>query len=130
MGISILIEIYKFSFHNNYPVNHIEVMNNYNIMSKLGQGAFANVYKVKRKDDQQEYAMKKMRIMTLADKELSNCLNEVRILASIESPYIVGYMDSFFDELTNTFCIITEYLPGGDALKLITEHKSNKKYVP
>jgi NIMA (never in mitosis gene a)-related kinase len=41
--------------------------------------------------------MKKMRISSLSEKELTNCLNEVRILASIEHPHILSYKDSFFD---------------------------------
>ena len=82
-------------------------MNQYSLQSKLGQGAFSVVYKVKRKEDGHDYAMKKMKIMNFSDKEISNCLNEVRILASIEDHNIVGYKDSFFDELTNTFCIVT-----------------------
>ena len=74
--------------------------------------------------------MKKIRIMSLGDKEISNCLNEVRILASLESKYIVGYKDSFFDDVTNTFCIITEYLPGGDLYHLITQYRSKKSFIP
>jgi len=53
------------------------------MISKLGEGAFSVVYRVRRKEDGKEYAMKKMRIMNLSEKELANCLNEVRILASI-----------------------------------------------
>lgn len=82
-------------------------MNQYSLQSKLGQGAFSVVYKVKRKEDGLDYAMKKMRIMSFSDKEISNCLNEVRILASIDDENVVSYKDSFFDELTNTFCIVT-----------------------
>ncbi len=85
-------------------------MNQYTMLSKLGEGAFSVVYRVKRKEDGREYALKKIRISTLNEKELSNCLNEVRILASIDHPSILGYKDSFFDELTNTFCIVTECL--------------------
>jgi NIMA (never in mitosis gene a)-related kinase len=67
------------------------------MVSKLGEGAFSVVYRVKRKEDGKEYALKKMRISTLSEKELANCLNEVRILASIDNPYILSYKDSFFD---------------------------------
>lgn len=41
-------------------------MNQYILQSKLGQGAFSVVYKVQRKEDGQEYAMKKMRIMSFS----------------------------------------------------------------
>ena len=104
-------------------------MNQYTMMTKLGEGAFSTVYRVKRKEDGREYAMKKMRIMNLSEKEVANCLNEVRILASINDPHILSYRDSFFDELTNTFCIVTECLEGGDIFKLISKHKQNKKMI-
>lgn len=38
-------------------------MNQYTIQSKLGEGAFSVVYKVNRKEDSIDYAMKKMKIM-------------------------------------------------------------------
>jgi NIMA (never in mitosis gene a)-related kinase len=34
----------------------------------------------------------------LNEKEKENALNEVRILASIKSPFIVPYKEAFFDE--------------------------------
>lgn len=36
-----------------------------------------------------EYALKKVKLVTLKEKEKENALNEVRILASIEHPNIV-----------------------------------------
>lgn len=60
---------------------------------------------------------------------MANCLNEVRILASIEDPHVVAYKDSFFDELTKTFCIVTEFLDGGDLAHVIGRHKSSKKPI-
>jgi NIMA (never in mitosis gene a)-related kinase len=53
----------------------------------------------------------------------------VRILASIEDPYIISYKDSFFDELTNCFCIVTECLEGGDIFQMINRYKINKKMI-
>jgi NIMA (never in mitosis gene a)-related kinase len=73
--------------------------------------------------------MKKIRISTLNEKELANCLNEVRILASIDHPNILSYKDSFYDELTNTFCIVTEILEGGDVFQTISKHKAGKKII-
>lgn len=49
---------------------------------KLGDGAYSSVYKVKRKEDGQYYALKMVNIFNLSEKERENALNEVRILAS------------------------------------------------
>ena len=43
-------------------------MNQYEILSKLGEGAFASVYKVKRKEDAKEYALKIIKIQALSEK--------------------------------------------------------------
>jgi NIMA (never in mitosis gene a)-related kinase 1/4/5 len=42
------------------------------------------VYLVRRKSDQELYALKKVRMGKLTEKEKQNALNEVRILASIK----------------------------------------------
>lgn len=43
------------------------------------------MYKVKRIEDGQIYALKKVKIQNLSDREKENALNEVRILASIKN---------------------------------------------
>jgi NIMA (never in mitosis gene a)-related kinase len=53
---------------------------------------------VKRLEDGQEYALKKVKIQNLSDREKENALNEVRILASINNPFVAGYKQAFFDE--------------------------------
>jgi len=52
--------------------------------------------------------------MNLSDKEKENALNEVRILASIRHPNIVGYKEAFLDENSNSLCIVMEYANNGD----------------
>lgn len=49
----------------------------------LGDGAYSSVYKVRRQEDNEVYALKKVKMLNLSDKEKENALNEVRILASI-----------------------------------------------
>lgn len=41
--------------------------------------------------------MKKIKISGSNPKEIQNTLNEVRILASISNPYIIGYKDAVYD---------------------------------
>ena len=66
-------------------------LRNFIFLDEVGNGSFASVYKVKRIEDDQIYALKKVKLMSLSDKEKENALNEVRILASIKSPHIIGY---------------------------------------
>lgn len=93
------------------------------IVAKLGEGAYSSVYKVQRIVDSQIYALKKVKMNNLSDKEQENALNEVRILASLNSPYIVGYKHSFIE--ANSLCIIMEFLDDGDLYQKIVAHQKN-----
>jgi len=73
-------------------------MQNFHVIKSLGEGAFSTVYKVKRISDGQEYALKKVKMGKLTEKEKNNALNEVRILASIQHPNIISYKESFLEE--------------------------------
>ena len=66
-----------------------------------------------------------VKIQKLSEKEKENALNEVRILASIESPYIIAYKEAFFDENTSCLCIVMDYADGGDLFHGVSEHKKN-----
>ena len=46
-------------------------------------------------------------------------MNEVRLLASIDSPNIISYKSAFFEEFGSTLCILMEYADGGDLAGLI-----------
>jgi len=78
-------------------------MENFELIAKLGEGAFSEVHKVRRKSDGKIYALKKVLLGNLTEKEKINALNEVRILASLNTFYIISYKESFFDE--NETCL-------------------------
>ena len=44
-------------------------------LSKLGEGTYSRVYKVRRNTDQQIYALKKVKMNQLSTKEKENALN-------------------------------------------------------
>ena len=104
-------------------------MENFEIISKLGDGTYSTVYKVKRKIDDQIYALKKVKLMNLSEKEKLNSLNEVRILASIKSNFVISYKEAFFDEKDNTLGIIMEYADNGDLYQKIIEYKKKQIYL-
>lgn len=66
-------------------------------MHHSGEGAYSVVSKVERLADKQVYALKKVKLANLSEKEIENALNEVRILASIKSSQIVGYKEAFLE---------------------------------
>ena len=84
-------------------------INEFKILGRLGEGSFSTVYKVQRNTDGKIYAMKKVRMSRLTEREKSNALNEIRILASAKSDHIIEYRDSFFDGNSDSLCIIMEY---------------------
>ena len=103
-------------------------MNDFQILQKLGEGAYSTVYKVKRLVDNNIYALKKVKLLNLSDKEKSNALNEVRILASVKSNYVISYKEAFFDEKDSTLGIVMEYADKGDLYQKIIEHKKTAKF--
>lgn len=70
---------------------------------EIGEGAYSSVYRVIRVDDKNEYALKKVKILNLSEKEKINALNEVRILASITNPNVISYKEAFIDK--NSHCL-------------------------
>jgi len=76
-------------------------MNSFQTLGKLGEGAYSIVHKAKRLIDGEMYALKKVKLANLSDKEKQNALNEVRILASIKNQYVISYKEAFFDEGEN-----------------------------
>eukprot|EP00826_Nyctotherus_ovalis_P064629 TRINITY_DN9485_c0_g2_i4.p1 TRINITY_DN9485_c0_g2~~TRINITY_DN9485_c0_g2_i4.p1 ORF type:complete len:610 (+),score=143.00 TRINITY_DN9485_c0_g2_i4:73-1902(+) len=69
--------------------------------------------------------MKQININQMSPLQKQEALNEAKILQSLNSPYIVGYYDSFIDE--EKLCIIMEYCENGDLGQFLKAR--NKQYV-
>ena len=98
-------------------------MDNFEILEKLGDGAYSIVYKVKRKIDSKIYALKKVKLQNLNEKEKENALNEVRILASVKSPFVISYKEAFIEDSDSSLCLVMEFADKGDLYQKITEFK-------
>ena len=94
-------------------------MKDFDIISKLGDGAYSIVYKVRRRADNKIYALKKVKMKTLNEKEKNNSLNEVRILASIKSPFVISYKEAFISPEDSCLCLVMEYADKGDLYQKI-----------
>lgn len=89
-------------------------LNQFKLISNLGDGAYSKVFKVKRIADGQLYALKMVALKNLSDKEKENAINEVRILASINHNNIISYKEAFIDKQSESLCIIMELVDMGD----------------
>ena len=103
-------------------------MDNFELICKLGSGGFSKVYKVRRKVDNQIYALKKVQILNLSEKQKISSLNEIRVLASIKNKYIINYKEAFLDEKDCSLCLVMEYADGGDLANKIKEYKEKNEY--
>lgn len=93
------------------------------LITFTGEGAYSTVFKVRRIVDGNIYALKKVKLLNLSEKEKLNALNEVRILASLKSNFVVSYKEAFFDEAESTLGIVMEYADKGDLYQKICEYK-------
>jgi len=101
----------------------------FQIIKKLGDGAYSSVYKVRRAEDNEVYALKKVKMLNLSDKEKENALNEVRILASINQPNVIQYKEAFIDESSSSLCLVMEYADNGDVFQKICNYQKRETYI-
>ena len=111
-------------------MNKYRIEDNFQVLQTLGKGAFSTVYKVRRFADNEFYALKRVTFKSLKVKEVQNALNEIRILASVKHPNIVGFRESFIDLLSEDLCIVMNYAGGGDLSSKIKECSEKKVRLP
>ena len=72
-----------------YQKDRVSTIKDFEIMEKIGDGAYSHVFRARRLEDGQKYALKKVKLDHLSDKERDNAINEVRILASVKHPNVI-----------------------------------------
>ena len=94
----------------------------------LGKGSFGSVYLVRRRQDNKIYALKTVILEKLNKKEQENSVNEVRILAPINHPNVIGYKEAFWDDEKSALNIVMEYADDGDLHSKIEKMKKAGGY--
>ena len=89
----------------------------------LGTGSFGSVYLVRRRQDNKIYALKTVNLEKLNKREQENSVNEVRILASVNHPNVIGYKEAFWDDDKSSLNIVMEYADDGDLHSKIQKMK-------
>jgi NIMA (never in mitosis gene a)-related kinase len=92
--------------------NKNSIIRDYLIKDKLGVGSYGVVYKVLKRGDKKYSVLKQISLFNMDKHEIQEVKNESKILASLNSNFIVRYYESFMDN--DTLYIVMEYCDGGD----------------
>ncbi len=102
-------------------------MKDFEILGKLGQGAYGVVYKVRSKLSREVLVIKRIDLTQMKAKEKTKTLKEIEIMQLLDHPHIITYFHSFLED--NAIAIVMEYVDGGDLAQLIQKLKASRKYI-
>lgn len=71
--------------------------------------------------------MKVISTSSLSEDKIDSVVKEVKLLASLQHPYIVQYVDCFYFE--DNFCIVMEHCSGGDLAEKLSFMNKNQSYA-
>ncbi|XP_074775759.1 eukaryotic translation initiation factor 2-alpha kinase 1 isoform X2 [Athene noctua] len=74
-------------------------LNEFDEVAILGKGGYGKVYKVRNKLDGQFYAIKKINIKKATRRDCMKVLREVKVLAGLQHPNIVGYHTAWMEQV-------------------------------
>ncbi|XP_010134681.1 PREDICTED: eukaryotic translation initiation factor 2-alpha kinase 1-like, partial [Buceros rhinoceros silvestris] len=74
-------------------------LNEFDEVARLGKGGYGKVYKVRNKLDGQFYAIKKINIKKATRRDCMKVLREVKVLAGLQHPNIVGYHTAWLEQV-------------------------------
>ena len=100
-----------------------DVTEHYEVIKKIGEGAFGKIYKVKNKASGDFRAMKQIIKAKVHNSETFK--RELQILSIVDHPHIVRLFEFFEDE--KYYYLIMELCSGGDLLEKMKEKSRNSK---
>eukprot|EP00798_Chlamydomonas_sp_ICE-L_P015912 gene15912-22046_t len=98
-------------------------MERYKVIKRIGVGTYGSAYLIcwKTNPDMQ-LVLKKIKQDEASEKEKLQAETEVKVLAQLDHPLVLGYVDHFMYK--SHLCIVTEYCEGGDLYQLLKERKT------
>ena len=73
----------------------MQINKKYEKLEKIGQGSFGKVFKVRNRTTKEMMVMKEIDLSTMNLKMRKDAENEVKILKSINNPYILKFIESY-----------------------------------
>ena len=88
----------------------------------IGKGGFGRVWRVQRKKNKKQYAMKEMcKARIITKRSVKSVMNERQILSEIQNPFLVNMYYAFQDR--ENLYLVMDLLNGGDLRYHICKHR-------
>lgn len=75
------------------------LVNEYNLLGFLGSGGFGSVFLARNKLDGNDYAIKRISLSGMAQKQVERIKNEVAVFSRLTHPHITRYFSSWIDTI-------------------------------
>ncbi|XP_074866291.1 eukaryotic translation initiation factor 2-alpha kinase 1 [Carettochelys insculpta] len=100
-------------------------LNEFDEIARLGEGGYGTVYKVRNKLDGQYYAVKKILIKKATRRDYMKVFREVKVLAGLQHPNIVGYHTAWMEHVQQV-CPIDKKVMTLQSLRMSSKQESGK----
>ena len=99
---------------NNNQFNYGQILDQFEILEKIGQGGFGSVYKIKEKNTLKIYAMKTIKTESYLNKanKIEELFREQKILKQLNHRNIIRLHHAF--QVKDNICLIMDYACGGE----------------
>jgi serine/threonine protein kinase len=106
----------------------IRLPRGYEFIEMVGKGGFGEVYRVKKRSDGEEFAMKRISLQNTADLDADDAYKEARLLKKLRHPNIVALYD--VHKCDGALYIIMEWCENGDLAKRVKTAQDTGQPVP
>ncbi|CRH02705.1 NIMA related kinase 1, putative [Plasmodium relictum] len=89
-------------------------LNEYEVVKKIGNGKFGEVFLVKHKRTQEFFCWKAISYRGLKEREKSQLVIEVNVMRELKHKNIVRYIDRFLNKANQKLYILMEFCDAGD----------------
>ncbi|KAM7347076.1 nek2 [Cochliomyia hominivorax] len=104
-----------------------KTLQDYEVVSVIGNGAFGTCFKVRDKENGNIYAWKGMDYDELSESQKESLVSEIRVLRQLQHPNIVQYYHHLVNYEAKSIFIVMECCEGGDLAQLIAKAKAENK---
>lgn len=101
-------------------IDNLENLKSIEWIEKVKKGSLSNVWVVRKKGSDKQFVLKVTEKLRLVDRgEVSTIINEKNIMETIDSPFVVNFINSFQDR--EKLYILMEYMPHGNLRELLNK---------